>query len=368
MADNGKAKNAKKVFAWVLTALIAAGVGIAIWTGQRYGLFSELMPDLPSVPDGFFDENSAQAFVEFIDVGEGDAALIGTDGHYMLIDTGPRDDSDLLINTLVREGVTRLDYLVLTHPHEDHIGEAAEIITQFTIGCVIAPEVPDELNPDTYAYGSFIEAVNGSQLSIHTAADEHFKLGSCTFDTYVPQNAYDELNNYSVIVRFCHGDNTFLFTGDSEQPEEEELIGRGVDLSADVLKAGHHGGRDSCCAEFLAAVQPKYTVISCGAENDNGHPNRDTLRRIQRFSPKVLLTPESGNVRFESTGSKLKVTESKERKSKEDSSESDTVSESADIDTGSESEVTFYDEEDDGYYDAGDNDYYDDGAYYADDE
>lgn len=309
MAKAKKGFPAKAVFARLLAALVAAAACGAVWAGQHYGLFSQLVPDQPSIPEGFIDENSTHAFVEFIDVGEGDAALIGSEGHYMLIDTGSPDDTDKLIRTLMEEGVTALDYLVLSHPHSDHIGEAAEIISRFDIGCVISPEVPQSLLPDTVSYDKLMETADKLHTDLRTAKDERFALGdTCTFETFVPKDTYDDLNDYSVFLRFTHGDNTFLFTGDSEQPEEEELVSRVADLSADVLKAGHHGGRDSCSLALLSAVKPKYTVVSCGKDNDYGHPNRDTLRRIEQFSVEIFVTAEDGNIRFESDGCRIKAT------------------------------------------------------------
>ena len=306
---------AKAVFARILAALIAAAAGGALWAGRHYGLFSELVPDQPSVPEGFIDENATHAFVEFIDVGQGDAALIGSEGHYMLIDTGSPDDTDKLIRTLMDEGVTGLDYLVLSHPHADHIGEAADIISRFDIGCVISPEVPAGLLPDTYSYDSFIETANSLGTDLRTAKDERFALGdTCTFETFVPKGTYDDLNDHSVFLRFTHGENTFLFTGDSEQPEEEEMVSRVADLSADVLKAGHHGGRDSCSLALLAAVRPGHIVISCGKNNDHGHPNRDTLRRIEQFTQDIRITANDGNIRFESDGCRMKITTENDKK------------------------------------------------------
>ena len=298
--------SAKKLCARILTALVTAVTGWALWAGQHYGLFAAVIPDT-AADEGFTDVNGTTAFVTFIDVGQGDCILIGSEGHYMLIDTGDRDADDTVINRLTAEGIVSLDYLILTHPHADHIGEAAEITEQFYVGEIIMPEVPDELVPTSAVYERLLDAAEEKGIGFHRAADEHFTLGACGFDTYAAYGEYDDLNDYSVIVRLTHGKNRFLFTGDCEQAEEEEILSKGVPLSADVLKAGHHGSSSSSGAEFLAAVCPTYTVISCGRDNEYGHPHEEALTRIKKFSPHVFITARDGSVRFDSDGEELVV-------------------------------------------------------------
>ena len=301
-----RAPFAKKIFARLTAALVTAVTGWALWAGRQYGLFGGLLPNI-GAEEGFTDVNGTSAFAEFIDVGQGDCTLIGSEGHYMLIDTGDRDADDTVIKRLNAEGIVSLDYLILTHPHADHIGEAADIIEQFYVGEVIMPEVPEELVPTSSVYEGLLDAAEARGIGFHKAADEHFTLGGCVFDTFAPRGEYDDLNDYSVIVRVTHGKNRFLITGDCEQAEEKEFLMRGAPLSADVLKAGHHGSSSSSGAEFLAAVSPTYTVISCGRDNDYGHPHEEALTRIRKFSPRVYITAEVGSVRFDSDGEELRV-------------------------------------------------------------
>ena len=305
MAEKGK--TAKKVLSRILAAIIAAAAVGALFAGYRYGLFAELIPGQPSVPDGFIDENATHAFVEFIDIGQGDAVLIGSEGHYMLIDTGPEDISDRVIKRLVKEEIAHLDVLLISSPAEDHIGAASDIIASADIGRIIIPRISSALTVENNSYGAFIEAATARGIDIDTAGNESFDLGSCKVDTFIPEGEYDELNNYSVFVKLTHGENSFLFTGDGERPEEEEISRSSADLSADVLMAGDHGGRDSCTAELLSAVQPDYCVISCGKNNEYGYPNRDTLRRLGRFSKDIFITARDGSVRFDSDGCRFKV-------------------------------------------------------------
>lgn len=245
--------------------------------------------------------------VEFIDVGQGDSTLVCSDGEYMLIDTGDRDSGNMLINYLEDSGVGKISYLILTHPHADHIGEAAEIVEKFEIGTIIAPELPEDKIPTTAIYEDLLDAMEEKELSFHAAADEQFSLGTCDVYTYAPQEDYSNLNNYSVIIKIVHGGNSFLVTGDCETTEESEFLSRGCDLSADVLKAGHHGSDTSNSSEWLQAVSPDYAVISCGLDNSYGHPDDDTLARIKKYASYVYITAEDGTVKFESDGSGLNV-------------------------------------------------------------
>lgn len=309
MADKGKFS--KAVFARVLAAVITLAAGGALWAGSRYGMFSRLMPDQPYVPDGFFDENATHAFVEFIDAGQGDSVLIGSDEHFMLIDTGLPDDTDKVIGQLVSAGVRTLDYLVITAPTDDRAGGAVEIVSRFGAGTVIVPKLPKALAPGGYYYSALTEYAGYGGTELRTAGDESFTLGSCTFETITPKKEHENIGDHSVFVKLTHGENTFLFTGGSEQPEEEELVGSGAKLRADVLMAGAHGGRSSCCSSLLSAVMPKFTVVSCGKNEDHGAPNRDTLRRIRKFSPTVYITAEDGTVRFESDGCRFKISAGK---------------------------------------------------------
>lgn len=304
---------AHRLLAIVIAAAVTAIIGIAGKTAQDKGYFEEddgVLPDF----SGEYD-----TYVRFIDVGQGDSALICSDGHYMLIDTGDRDSSNDVINLLDSEGVKRLDYLVLSHPHSDHIGEAAEIIEHFGIDCIIVPEVPDDLIPTSVTYEKLLDAMDVKGYKFHVAKEETFELGTCSFDTWAAQGDYSNINNYSVVVKLNHGENSFLFCGDGEEEEEDELLASGMDIQADVLKAPHHGSDTSSTSNFLSAVKPKYTVISCGVDNSYGHPDEETLRRIMKYSPYVYVTATDGGVTFESDGKNLKCTaESKDPDKGED--------------------------------------------------
>ncbi len=300
--DKGWTFNFKKD---MLRACVVAAIAAAAYLLGKYGL-----PDSISGDDSSSDEVkalTADTSVHFIDVGQGDATLVCSGESYMLIDTGDRDSDNTLITYLENEGIEKLDYLILTHLHSDHMGEAAEIVEQFEVDEIITTALPEDMIPTTQIYENLLDAMEAKDMTFHAAADESFTLGSCEVQTIAPTEEYSNLNNYSVIVKISHGDNSFLITGDCETQEEEEILAKGEDLSADVLKAAHHGSDTSSSSEWLTAVSPQYTVISCGVDNKYGHPDEETLIRIKKYSPKVYITADDGTVIFESDGEELSV-------------------------------------------------------------
>lgn len=253
------------------------------------------------------DIDKSDTYVEFIDVGQGDCTLVCSQGKFMLIDTGERDSDDRVVNLLKEKGVERLEYMMLTHPHSDHMGEAADIARNFEIGSIIMPIVPEDLTPTSQVYEKLLDAVEEYDIPFEAASDSEYTLGECEIATYAPHEDYSGLNNYSMLIKLCHGENSFLITGDCEKEEEKEYLQRRIDISADVLKAAHHGSSTSSTSQWLAEVLPQYTVISCGADNKYGHPDDETYSRICKYSPKVYITAEDGSVIFYSDGNGLTV-------------------------------------------------------------
>ncbi|SDA27782.1 Metallo-beta-lactamase superfamily protein [Ruminococcus sp. YE71] len=291
-----------------LTGLLLLAGGAASFI-KYHGLWDEL-PKLPEelgsqhLSDIIAEHTSSpetnkrtKTWVEFIDVGQGDCALVCSDGHYMLIDTGDRDSSDTVILRLQQLGVKKLDYLLLSHPHADHIGEAADICNAFETGSVIMPNIPDELLPDSVSYDQLVETA-----AIEDAEDMSYTFGECTFDTYAPTEYDTDLNNWSMLVKLTCGDCTFLFTGDCSFDEENSFLERWVDVDADVLKVGHHGSAYATGDDWLAAVSPQISVISCGAQNDYGHPSDVTVNKLNDYGSEVYITAEVGSVVIETDG------------------------------------------------------------------
>lgn len=244
--------------------------------------------------------------VHFVDVGQGDATLVTSGNQTMLIDTGERDDSNTLIHYLGDMGIKSLDYLIITHPHTDHMGEASEIINQFDTENIIMPRTGSNV-PTTSIYSTFIKTVKKQNKKTTAAKDSEFSFGEMKVILYTAKEEHSDLNNYSVLVKLVHGDNSFLITGDCESEEEKEMISQGFDLSADVLKAGHHGGATSSSAAFLKSVRPQYAVVSCGKDNMYGHPHEQAVKRLKKYADYYYCTMNNGTVTFISDGKGLTV-------------------------------------------------------------
>ena len=247
--------------------------------------------------------------VHFLDVGQGDAALLRSAGATMLIDGGPRDHEDNLLADLEELGVDHLDYMVATHPHEDHIGGLPGVMERIAVEECWMPEDA----ADTWTYTHFLEALETHDVAVAVPQPgDTISFGSCTVTVLAPLSGAEEHNNNSLVLRVVCGETAFLFTGDMEDAEERELLGSGADLSADVLKVAHHGSRYTTGMEFLRAVSPEVAVISCGAGNEYGHPHSALLQRLDYLEIKTYRTDQMGTVVIISDGRTLSVTTEQE--------------------------------------------------------
>ncbi|BFL46894.1 ComEC/Rec2 family competence protein [Lactonifactor longoviformis] len=241
--------------------------------------------------------------VTFLDVGQADCIFIQAEGHYMLVDAGKNEDGDAIVSFLREKGVDRLDYVIGTHPHEDHIGGLDVVIRALPIGAVI---LPDKIHT-SQTFEDVLEAVEEKELEITLARPgDTYTLGGGSFTILSPNKDYgDTLNNWSVGIRLVNGSNSFLMTGDGEQEAEEDILSTGLTLKSDVLKAGHHGSDTSNSSRFLDAVQPQYAVISCGQDNQYGHPDLSVLETFRDRGISVFRTDEQGTVTAVSDGSSI---------------------------------------------------------------
>ena len=237
--------------------------------------------------------------VHFIDVGQADAALVICDGHYMLIDGGNAEDSDLVYSYLERHGAKNLDYIVASHAHEDHIGGLSGALNYAAVGTAFSPvtEYSSKVFQNLVKY----LGEQGKSLTVPEPGDT-FHLGSAQVEILGPVQEYDDTNDTSIVLRIDYGDTSFLFTGDMETGAEGDLMDSGANLKADVLKAGHHGSDTSTSYRFLREVMPKYTVISVGEGNSYGHPSDEVLGRFRDAGTEVYRTDMQGHIIAESDG------------------------------------------------------------------
>ena len=247
--------------------------------------------------------------MHFIDVGQGDCTFIAANGVTMLVDCGEYAVSSDVVSYLKDLGVGRLDYLIGTHPHSDHMGGMARIIDTFDIGEVLIPSIPDEQLPTAVFFDRFLESCEAKKLNIRTArTGDTLSIGKAVAEIVSPDDAvFEDMNNYSVSLLIRHGDNSFLLTGDSEAEAEYAMLTSDRLQKVTLYKAGHHGSSRSSTAEFLDMIRPQTAVISCGADNPYGHPSDITLQRLHEYTDKIYRTDICGNIVFESDGSKLSV-------------------------------------------------------------
>lgn len=241
--------------------------------------------------------------VHFIDVGQGDSILASSEGHYMLIDAGENDQADTVISYLKQQGVTKLDYVIGTHPHSDHIGGLDKVIDTFAVEKVMLPPVEHT----TQTFEDVLDSIASKGLKItKPVPGDSYDLGGASFTVLSPVKDYDgDLNNWSVGVRLTYGSSSFVMCGDAESEAEADIIGSGALLKADVLKAGHHGSRTSTSDAFLKKADPDWVVIQCGKGNSYGHPHEETLEKLKKAGCQVLRTDEAGNITAFSDGSKI---------------------------------------------------------------
>ncbi len=252
--------------------------------------------------------SSAELSVHFIDVGQGDCTLVMCEGHNMLIDAGESDQGKKVVEYLKAQNISRLDYVIGTHPHSDHIGGLRAVVeSDIKIDKIIMPKIPDEQVPTSYTYTKLLKAIINKGLTVTKADDSEFDLGCAVINTYTPKKVYKNLNDYSVATKITHGGNSFLITGDLGKQSEKELINRGCNLSAKVLQAGHHGSRESSIKQFLEKVHPSYAVIQCGAGNSYGHPHDEALERISKYAEKIYRNDKDGTIVFESDGKGMNI-------------------------------------------------------------
>lgn len=298
-----------------------------------YSAYLELGAD--SVPDAAvnsFIDKDADLEIHFIDVGQGDCSLIIWEGASMLIDCGERDYAETVKKYLKKQGVKKLDYIIATHPHSDHIGGMGDIISEFEVGKVIAPRVSEDMTPTTKTYERLLQALKDKSLKLTAAKpDTTYTISSTAasaaeksppkFEVLAPVKDYDDLNNYSVVIRMTYGNTSYLFTGDAEKEAELDILGNGADVDADVLKVGHHGSSTSSCDEFYEAVSPEICVIQCGEGNSYGHPHKETIDTINSSGVKVYRNDTDGTVIVYSDGDEIFVKTSKNSSSKNNKKE-----------------------------------------------
>ncbi len=239
--------------------------------------------------------------VEVLDVGQSDCTLITAGEHTLMIDAGTATEREAVRGALLDRGIQRLDYLLLTHPHEDHIGNARMLIETDTVrALIVSPMDSEEL-----AYQLILNAAAEHELPVYTAkAGDTYAIGDATLEILLAIEAAEEINNASIICRVTYGETAFLFTGDAEGDGEAMLLASvsAEKLACDFLKAGHHGSDTSTGEALLQVATPQYVAISCGEDNDYGFPHKALLERLEAVGATWHRTDTEGTLTYVSDG------------------------------------------------------------------
>lgn len=252
----------------------------------------------------YINTNNDLLKVHYLDVGQGDSIFIELpNNETMLIDAAESYQSENIINYLKNLNYQKIDYVIGTHPHTDHIGGLKDIINTFEIGKIYMPKVVST----TKTYENLLMTIKDKNLKINTA-----KAGTSIIDTdalkiniLAPNNStYTELNNYSAVTKITYGTTKFLFMGDAEKLSENEIK---EDVTADVIKIGHHGSNTSSSINFIKKVNAKYGIISVGLNNKYNLPKEETITNWENSGTKIYLTSINGTITAISDGTNIKI-------------------------------------------------------------
>lgn len=249
--------------------------------------------------------------VHFIDVGQADAILIEQKDNTMLIDAGEYETRDILSEYIKKQNISKIDYVIATHPHSDHIGAMSSIIDNFDIGKVLMSKKTHTTN----VYKKFLESMNKKNIEKEVPqVGDSFKIGDAKFEIVGPtydSDYKDDTNNYSIVLKLTFGNNTFLFTGDAETLSEKDMIEKNIDLKCDLLKVGHHGSDTSTSDILLEKANPKYAVICVGKDNKYGLPKSSTIEKLNKNGIQIYRTDESGTIVAISDGNSIEFEKEK---------------------------------------------------------
>lgn len=300
--SNGKNQKKTGIAVWIVIAsfIVLYFLGINIYditlgpsdeSNETIGT-TETTTQMPEMANP-----SGELTLTMIDVGQADSFLLVQDGKTMLVDCGTRSTGEDVVKYLNEQGITRLDYVIGTHPHDDHMGGMYDVITNFEIGKIIMPEVEVGKVTTNWYVKLMQEIKQGAYELEYAKLGAVYDLGEASFKIIGPiENDESNLNNYSIVLKVTFGDMDVIMTGDAETRVEKAIIESGETLGAEILKVGHHGSDTSSSDEFLDAVSPIYALISAKVGNKYEHPIKSTMQKLEKRKIEVYRTDENGTV------------------------------------------------------------------------
>ena len=237
----------------------------------------------------------------------GDSILYRQGDKNLLIDCGTRSKGDTVVKYIQDLGITKIDILIGTHPHDDHMGGMGKVIQSFEIGVVYTPDTTDK-NITTNWYIEFLDAVDEKKVEWkYPTVGENIKFGDADIQILAPNSSdYEDLNNYSIVTMITYGEVSILGMGDAENLSENEILNAGFDVHAQILKLGHHGSSSSTSELFLKAVNPKYAIVSAKIGNTYNHPTKKVMKLLEKENVLVYRTDESGTIIMTTNGKEIK--------------------------------------------------------------
>lgn len=298
-----KRKETKKFSPWwILAILVVAILWYVIAPNEVTHEVRKLYTSLTEVIEvSDTDELKSGDFnIYFFNVGQADAILITCDDENMLIDAGNNEDGKLIVNQLTQMGIKKINYLIGTHPHEDHIGGLDNVIKNFKIGKIYMPN----RSAESKTFEDVLDAISEKNLKITIPKKgKSFGFGKATCKFICAESDAEDTNDSSIVIEISYGKHKYLFTGDLTSTIEETIDWDDVD----VLKVAHHGSRYSSSNYFLNATKPEISIISCGKGNDYGHPHKEALNRLKKINTKIYRTDKLGTIHLISDGNKIAI-------------------------------------------------------------
>ena len=302
MARKKRNTKIQKLIATVI-ALIIVGIAGILGTNEEFVNTVSDMGEQTNTQNEQQIEFVAQEdlLIDFIDVGQADSILIRNQDKVMLIDAGTNEAGKTVVNYLETLGITKIDYLIGTHPHEDHIGGLDDVINNFDIGQIYMPKI----ETTTKTFEDVLDAIENKNLTV-TAPNkgDKIELGQAKGEFMTePILDEDNLNVSSLVLRLEFGNTSYLFMGDAEKENEETIRWP----KTDVLKVGHHGSSTSSSESFLEQVQPKYAIIMAGKDNSYGLPTQETIDKLNNIGSEIYRTDEDGTIQMTSDGNTIEI-------------------------------------------------------------
>ncbi len=244
-------------------------------------------------------------FIEFLDVGQGDCAIIYSNGYCAVIDVGEPEAAPTVNKALRDYGIEEIDALIISHLHSDHVGALPEIAELYKVQNLIMPKILNK---------SIVTAKTGKETAIQNGAafyeidqGTNFKIGEFEITILSDYNGSSEENDRSAFVMAEIDGTKILFTGDAETKTENKLLDENINIDCDILKVGHHGSNSSSGERFLSEATPEYAVISVGQNNSYFHPHTVTLNSLKKCGAKTFRTDKNGDVTFDFTDDDVKL-------------------------------------------------------------